>query len=155
MFGSVNQSCYNCFRWGPKTQTYRAHWLLYGKVGHSTVLTLNAYCLPHGHIFKLTNVLSWIPFGSDLDPNRVYKWRERERERERLVQAHQSKHSIGGSTIRERERERDRDVCVFFLNFVSFILLWELVYVFQSLCRSLQKIWSYEMSSGFNSWVQY
>ena len=25
---------------GPKTQTYRAHRLLYGKVGHSTVLTL-------------------------------------------------------------------------------------------------------------------
>ena len=40
MFGSVNQSCYNCFRWGPKTQTYRAHRLLYGKVEHSTVLTL-------------------------------------------------------------------------------------------------------------------
>ena len=40
MFGSVNQSCYNCFRWGPKTQTYRAYRLLYGKVGHSTVLTL-------------------------------------------------------------------------------------------------------------------
>ena len=32
-------------------------------------------------------------------------------------------------------------VCVFLLNFVSFcvFLLWELVYVFQSLCRSLQK----------------
>ena len=38
------------------------------------------------------------------------------RERETLVQAHQSKHSIGGSTIRERESE----MCVFFLNFVSF-----------------------------------
>ena len=30
---TVNQSCYNCFRWGPKTQTYRSHRLLYGKVG--------------------------------------------------------------------------------------------------------------------------
>ena len=32
-------------------------------------------------------------------------------------------------------------MCVFFLTFVSlfFFLLWELVYVFQSLCRSLQK----------------
>ena len=30
--------------------------------------------------------------------------------------------------------------CVFFLTLVSlFFLLWELVYVFQSLCRSLQK----------------
>ena len=45
---------------------------------------------------------------------------EREGERERLVQARQGKHCIGGSTSRERERERERDVCVFFLNFVSF-----------------------------------
>ena len=51
-------------------------------------------------------------------------------ERERLVQARESKHCIGGSTSRERERERG--VCVFFLNFVSFFLLWGLVYVFQS-----------------------
>ena len=38
------------------------------------------------------------------------------------MQAHQSKHSIGGSTSREREREREIDgcVCVFVLNFVSF-----------------------------------
>ena len=57
---------------------------------------------------------------SDLDPNRVCKWRERG-ERERLVQARQGKHCIGGSTSRERmrERERERCVCVFFLNFVS------------------------------------
>ena len=48
-------------------------------------------------------------------------------------------------------------MCVFFLNFVSFFLLCELVYVFQSLCRSLQKnlIVPYEMSSGFNSRVQF
>ena len=39
------------------------------------------------------------------------------------MQAHQSKHSIGGSTIRERER----DVCVLF-EFRQFFLLWELVY---------------------------
>ena len=38
MFRSVNQSCYNCFRPGSKTQTYRARRLLYGKVRHSTVL---------------------------------------------------------------------------------------------------------------------
>ena len=43
----------------------------------------------------------------------------RERERETLVQAHQSKHSIGGSTIRERESE----MCVFFLNFIIFFTL--------------------------------
>ena len=52
------------------------------------------------------------------------------RERETLVQARQSKHCIDGSTSRERERERE--LCVFFLNFVSFFLLWKLVYVFQS-----------------------
>ena len=46
------------------------------------------------------------------------------RERERPVQAHQSKHCIGGSTSREREM----CVCVFFLNFVSLFF----VYVFQS-----------------------
>ena len=40
-----------------------------------------------------------------------------ERERERLVQAHQSKHSIGGSTSRERER----DVCVL-IEFRHFLL---------------------------------
>ena len=56
----------------------------------------------HMHTFlNWRNVLSWIPFGSDLDPNRVCKCRERKRER--LVQAHQSKHPIGGSTSRERE----------------------------------------------------
>ena len=77
------------------------------------------YFLSHAHIFKYwRNILSWIPFGSDLDPNHVCKWRERERER--LVQACQSKHCIGGSTSRERERERERkrDVC-FLFNFVS------------------------------------
>ena len=42
-------------------------------------------------------------------------------ERERLVQAHQSKDSIGGSTSRERERERERCVCssVFVVVFYS------------------------------------
>ena len=28
------------------------------------------------------------------------------------MQAHQSKHCIGGSTSREREREREREMCV-------------------------------------------
>ena len=67
---------------------------------------------------------------SDLDPNRVCKWREREGERERLVQARQGKHCIGGST--SREREMCVCVCVLF-EFRQFVfLLWELVYVFQS-----------------------
>ena len=47
------------------------------KVGHSTVLTLCVHTL-----LNWRNILSWIPFGSDLDPNRVCKCRERERERE-------------------------------------------------------------------------
>ena len=141
MFGSVNLSCYNCFRWGPKTQTYRAHRLLHGKVGHSTVSFYRMHTF-----LNWRNVLSWIPFGSDLDPNRVCK----ERERERLVQAHQSKHSIGGSTMREREREREWDVCVLF-EFRQFFFYSGN----SSTYRSLQKNWSYEMSSGFNSWVQY
>ena len=58
------------------------------------------------------------------------------------MQAHQSKHSIGGSTSREREREREREiVCVLieFRQFLLLFLLWKLVYVFQSLCKSLQK----------------
>ena len=55
--------------------------------------------------------------------------RVRERERERLVQAPQSKHSIGGSTSRGREREMC--VCYFLISSVCFFLLWELVYVFQ------------------------
>ena len=41
-------------------------------------------------------------------------------------------------------------VCGLF-EFRQIFLLWELVYIFQSLCRSLQN----EMSSGFNSLVQY
>ena len=64
-----------------------------------------------------------------------------EREREKLVQAHQS-NIPSADRQAEREREREREGCVFFLNFVSFcwvFLLWELVYVFQSLCRSVQK----------------
>ena len=36
---------------------------------------------------------------------------------------------------REREGERERDACVLF-EFRQIFLLWELVYVFQSLCRS-------------------
>ena len=40
----------------------------------------------------------------------------------------------------EREREeRERDACVL-IEFGQIFLLWEFVYVFQSLCRSLQKI---------------
>ena len=84
-----------------------------------TFHSINALCTfyrMHTYL-NWRNILSWIPFVSDLDPNRVCKWRERGGERERLVQALQGKHCIGGSTSRERERETC--VCVFFLNFVS------------------------------------
>ena len=37
---------------------------------------------------------------------------DRQVERERVVQAHQIKHCIGGSTNREKEREREMCVCV-------------------------------------------
>ena len=54
------------------------------------------------------------------------------------MQAHQSKHCIGGSTSRERERERC--VCVLFeFRQIVFFLLWELSTYFKVLCRSLQK----------------
>ena len=38
----------------------------------------------------------------------------------------------------DRQGEREREACVLF-EFRQIFLLWELVYVFQSLCRSLQK----------------
>ena len=43
-------------------------------------------------------------------------------DRERLVQAHQSKHCIGGSTSRERERERERGVLFESRQFCFFTL---------------------------------
>ena len=57
------------------------------------------------------------------------------------MQAHQSKHSIGGSTRRERERERERErMCVFFLNFVSFLLFFTLDFkVCVDLCKIKKK----------------
>ena len=57
------------------------------------------------------------------------------------MQAHQSKHFIGGSTSREREREREMCVCVLFefRQIVVVFLLWELSTYFKVLCRSLQK----------------
>ena len=127
MFGSVNQSCYNCLLWGPKTQTHRAHRLLYGKVGYSTVLTLCVVSIACTHFWigeafyhEYHSGLIWI--------QTVFAnvKRERGRERERLVQARQSKHCIGGSASRERERgrERERCACVWvFFNFVSLFFL--------------------------------
>ena len=55
--------------------------------------------------------------------------RERERDWCRHVKVNIA--SADRQVERERERERERDVCVSFLNFVRFFLLWELVYVFQ------------------------
>ena len=108
------------------------------------------------------NILSWIPIGSDLDPNRVCKCRERkrERERERLVQARQSKHCIGGSTSRERERGEERDVCVcvcvcsFWISSVCFFTLGTHLRISKFFAIFAKKIWSYETSSSFDSWVQ-
>ena len=52
------------------------------------------------------NILSWLPFGSDLDPNRVCKCRERERDWCRHVKVNLA------SADRQGEREREREVCV-------------------------------------------
>ena len=60
-----------------------------------------------------------------------------ERERERLVQAHQSKHSIGGST--SRKRERCVCVCVFLLKFVSFEFLLLFFTTYFKVCVDLCK----------------
>ena len=54
------------------------------------------------------NILFWIPFGSDLDLNRVCKCREREREREIKVNI--------PSADRQVERERERCVCSFWIS---------------------------------------
>ena len=59
------------------------------------------------------------------------------------MQAHQSKHCIGGSTSRERERERERerDVCVLFelRQIVVFFYSGNCLRIFKVLSRSLQK----------------
>ena len=66
---------------------------------------------------------------SDLDPNRVCKWRERGRESDWCRHVKVNIASAG----QQVEREREMCVCVSFFNFVSLLfLLWELVYVFQS-----------------------
>ena len=78
-------------------------------------------------------ILSWIPFGSDLDPNHFCKCRERE--------------ETGACTSFRENQSASADrgvcvcvcvcvfVCVFFLNFVIFLTL-----RFQSfVCRSSQK----------------
>ena len=128
MLGSVNQSCYNCFRWGPKTQTYRCASALVqqSRIFHS----INALCTFYRmHTFlNKRNILSWIPFGSDLDLNRVCKCKERERDWCRRIKV-----NIASAEQQvERERERERNVCVFFFEFRQFFSLWELVYIFQS-----------------------
>ena len=118
------------------------------------------------HIFlNWRNILSWIPFGSDLDPNHVCKCRRRETQRETgagtskleaiyiYVYCFEVKVNIASM---DRQVERERELCMyFFFNFVSFFYSGNSSTYFKVLCQSLQKkIWLYEMSSGFNSWVQ-
>ena len=114
---------------GPKTQTYRAHRLLYNKVGHSTVLTLCILSTACTH-FEIDETFYPEYHSGQIWIQTVFA--NGERERERLVQAHQSKHSIGGSTSRERERERE-SVCVLF-EFRQFSFFFYSVLI--SLCRS-------------------
>ena len=84
MFGSVNQL---------PMRTQNPNRLLYGKVGHSTVLTL-CVLLSHAHIFKLTkhSILNTIRVWSGSKPClQMLGERERERERERETGAGTSK----------------------------------------------------------------
>ena len=99
-----------------------------------------AYFLSHVQNFlNWRNILSWIPFGSDLDPNRI----ERESERESgTCTSFQENQSASTDRQVERERERERGV---FLNFVIFSSTY-----FKVLCISLQKILIDEMSYIIN-----
>ena len=112
-----------------------------------------AYFLPHAHIFKLTEYhsgLIWI--------QTVFANGERERERDwcRPIKVNIP------SADRQVEREREREMCVCVC--VCVCVRFEFCQFFYSgnsstyfkVCVDLCKnIWSYEMSSGFNSWVQY
>ena len=71
MFGSVNKSDED-----PKPN------LSCASVFVRQSRTFNSITALCAHIFKLAKYSILIPFGSDLDPNRVCKCRERERERE-------------------------------------------------------------------------
>ena len=102
------------FLWGPKTQTYRAHRLLYGKVGHSS----------HAHIFKLTrhSILNTLRVWSESKPC-LQMERERERERERCRHVKVNIASADQQVERERERERDVCVCSFWISSVCVFTL--------------------------------
>ena len=64
---------------------------------------------------------------SDLDPNRVCKWRERGGERDWC------RHVNVNIASADQQVEREREMCVLFeFRQFFFFLLWELVYVFQS-----------------------
>ena len=104
MFRSVNQSCFTTASHedpNPNLSCASA-FVRQSRTFHS--ITCNALrTFYHMHTFLYwRNILFWIPFGSDLDLNRVCK--------------HQSKHSIGGSTSRKRERERERCMCSFWIS---------------------------------------
>ena len=121
---------------------------------HSIMFT---YFLSHAHIFKLTkhSILNTIRVWSGSKPGLQ---KEKERERERDWCRHVKVNIASADRQVERERERERE-CVCVCSWISSVyccfLLWELVYVFQSFVSIFaKKIWSYEMSSGFNSWVQ-
>ena len=80
------------------------------------------------------NILSWIPFGSDLDPNCVCKCRERDWCRHIKVNI--------ASADRQVERERERCVCVcsFLISSVCFFFYsGNSSTYFKVLCKSLQK----------------
>ena len=118
---------------------YRAHRLLYD--------TLHTFYRMHKFL-NWRNILSWIPFGSDLDPNRFCKCKQREKERETgtctSFRENQSA-STDRQVERERERERERDVCSFWNSSFFFNSENSSTY-FKASCISLQKILIDEMS---------
>ena len=93
------------------------------RIGFCT--TLRTFYRMHNFL-NWRNILSSIPFRSDVDPNRFFANLNRERERDWYM------HILSGKSkcidrLTRRERE---NVCSFWIS--SVFKLWELVYVFQS-----------------------
>ena len=98
------------------------------------------------------NILSWIPFGSDLDPNRFCKCNERERERETgaytSFRENQSASADRGVCVCVRARAR---VCVFWIS--SFFELWDFIVPSADLCKKILIVRDVlEWLSGSRSW---
>ena len=95
-----------CIRvWDRTMYTRKTHF--YVRIGFCT--TLCVLSIAHEYIFNWRNILSWIPFGSDLNLNRFCKckWREKERETGTCTSFRENQSASRDRQV-ERERERDR-----------------------------------------------